>query len=316
MGKSPSLKTKIPMHKPQWDRWSYRIGCPVWGSPSWSDQVYPAGTPTDDFLAWYSCAFPTVEGNSTFYGVPPKTTFEKWRDTSADTFQFSFKFPRRISHDLRLQRCETELAEWLDRLSVLADSNRLGPTFLQLAPSFSFAYFPQLSAFLRQLPSTWPWAVEVRHPEWFDQGDKESRLNDLLQELGIDRVLFDSRPLNSMSASDETEVTSQTRKAKSPFRTTITGRRPMLRLIGRNDAAEVTSYWEWWSEQIANWIREGYQPWIFTHAPADAFAPGLARLLHEMIRLHLPALPSLPSWNELAPPAESTNNELKQLRLF
>jgi len=201
-------------------------------------------------------------------------------------------------------------------LSVLADSNRLGPTFLQLAPSFSFAYFPQLSAFLRQLPSTWPWAVEVRHPEWFDQGDKESRLNDLLQELGIDRVLFDSRPLNSMSASDETEVTSQTRKAKSPFRTTITGRRPMLRLIGRNDAAEVTSYWEWWSEQIANWIREGYQPWIFTHAPADAFAPGLARLLHEMIRLHLPALPSLPSWNELAPPAESTNNELKQLRLF
>ena len=160
MGKSSSIKTQIPLHKPQWDRWSYRIGCPVWGCRNWSDQVYPAGTPADDFLTWYSCAFPTVEGNSTFYAVPPKSTFEKWRDTSADTFQFSFKFPRRVSHDLRLQRCETELAEWLDRLSVLVDSNRLGPTFLQLAPSFSFAYFPQLSSFLRQLPSNWPWAVD------------------------------------------------------------------------------------------------------------------------------------------------------------
>ena len=77
------------MHKPQWDRWSYRIGCPV--------------------------------------------------------------------------------AEWLDRLSVLVDANRFGPTFLQLAPSFYFAYLPQLSSFLKQLPSDSPWAVEVRHQDWFDQ---------------------------------------------------------------------------------------------------------------------------------------------------
>ena len=316
MGKSSSAKTQIPMHKPQWDRWSYRIGCPVWGCRNWSDQVYPVGTQTDDFLSWYSCAFPTVEGNSTFYAVPPKSTFEKWRDSTAETFRFSFKFPRKISHDLRLQRCDTELKEWLDRLSVLKDANRLGPTFLQLAPSFSFAYMPYLSSFLKRLPSDWQWAVEVRHQDWFDDGDKESRLNELLQTLGVDRVLFDSRPLNSRTASDETEEASQTRKPKSPFRTTVTGRRPMVRLIGRNDAAEVAGYWEWWSEQIANWIREGYEPWIFTHAPDDAFAPGLARLLHELIRLHLPELPELPSWQELSPSHKPTTDELKQLRLF
>ncbi len=304
------------MYKPQWDRWSYRIGCPVWGCRNWAEQVYPSGTPSDDFLAWYSRAFPTVEGNSTFYAVPPKSTFEKWRDTSAEPFQFSFKFPRRISHDLRLQHCDSELAEWLDRLSVLRDANRLGPTFLQLAPSFSFTHFAQLAEFLRRLPADWPWAVEVRHQDWFDNSDKESRLNDLLQELCIDRVLFDSRPLNSRLASDATEEVSQTRKPKSPFRTTVTGRRPMLRLIGRNDAAEVSEYWEWWSEQIANWIREGYQPWIFTHAPDDTFAPGLARLLHEMIRLHLPELPTLPTWLELSQSEKSTDDELKQLRLF
>lgn len=316
MDKVTTPKVEIPAHNPRWDRWSYRIGCPVWGCRQWSGQVYPSGTQTDDYLKWYSHSFPTVEGNSTFYAVPPKSTFQKWRDSSAETFQFSFKFPRKISHELRLTRCDVELNEWLDRLSVLHEANRLGPTFLQLAPSFSFRYFPQLETFLKKLPTDWPWAVEVRHQDWFDKSDKEFRLNELLQGLGIDRVLFDSRPLNSRSASDDLESTSQARKPKSPFRTTITGRRPMLRLIGRNDAAEVASYWDQWSEQIAKWIREGLQPWIFTHAPDDKFAPGLARLLHELVRLHLPELPSLPDCFGLNQDRDNKPSEMTQLRLF
>lgn len=319
VGKSTPSKIQNPSHNPRWDRWSYRIGCPVWGCKQWSNDIYPNGTSSDDYLAWYSLAFPTVEGNSTFYGVPNKNTFEKWRDSSAETFQFSFKFPRKISHDLRLVRCDVELEEWLDRLSVLQAANRLGPTFLQLAPSFSFAYFPQLETFLRKLPGDWPWAVEVRHRDWFDNADKESQLNGLLQELAIDRVLFDSRPLNSLSASDATEEASQTRKPKSPFRTTVTGRRPMVRLIGRNDVAEVITYWEWWSEQIAAWIGQGYQPWIFTHAPDDAFAPGLARVLHELVRLHLPELPALPDLPNLRRQSEIVKeppSDWEQLKLF
>ena len=90
----------------------------------------------------------------------------------------------------------------------------------------------------------------------------------------------------------------------------------MVRLIGRNDAAEVSSYWEWWSEQIANWIQEGYHPWIFTHAPDDVFAPGLARLLHELVRLHLPELKTLPDWKGFNPDITETGSELKQLELF
>ena len=316
MGKSNPSNIQIPAHNPQWDRWSYRIGCPVWGCRDWSNQIYPNGTKADDYLSWYSHCFPTVEGNSTFYAVPQKSTFEKWRDSSAETFQFSFKFPRRISHELRLLRCATEIADWLDKLTVLYEAGRLGPTFLQLAPSFSFAHFPQLKSFLKQLPSDWLWAVEVRHPDWFDQGDKESRLNEMLHDLSMDRVLLDSRPLNSMLASDTTEETSQARKPKNPFRTTVTGRRPMVRLIGRNDAAEVSSYWGWWSEQIANWIREGYQPWIFTHAPDDAFAPGLARLLHDLVRLHLPKLETLPDWKGFNTDLTGAGDKWRQQELF
>jgi uncharacterized protein YecE (DUF72 family) len=315
MGKFTSQKITAPTQNPQWDSWSYRIGCPVWGCRSWGNLVYPPATRSEEFLQWYSHAFPTVEGNSTFYAVPPIATFEKWRDAAAPTFQFCFKFPKRISHELRLARCGEELKQWLERLEVLYHNGNLGPTFLQLAPSFSFAHFPQLAEFLSQLPKGWPWSVEVRHPDWFDNADCEAKLDELLQQLGIDRVLFDSRPLNATSASDETEHASQSRKPKSPFRATVTSSRPMLRLIGRNASSEVLEYWQFWAEQIAHWIRDGYQPWIFTHAPNDTFAPQLARLMHDLVRKHLPELPALPNVNSLAAeqPHEPT---LRQLDLF
>lgn len=76
MGKPSSQKVAILRHKPKWDIWSYRIGCPVWGCRDWGEIIYPNGTPSEDYLQWYSRLFSTVEGNSKFYAVPPKRTFE------------------------------------------------------------------------------------------------------------------------------------------------------------------------------------------------------------------------------------------------
>jgi uncharacterized protein YecE (DUF72 family) len=180
--------------------------------------------------------------------------------------------------------CDDLLREWLDRLSILAKRDRLGPTFLQLAPSFSPSHFSTLSEFLSKLPREWPWAVEVRHRDWFDTPEWEDRLDAMLSERGIDRVIFDSRPLNAMDASDSTEAASQQRKPKLPLRVQVTGTRPMVRLIGRNDFSEVTEYWDEWAERIAGWISQGFQPWVFTHAPDDKYAPGLVEALHSRVR--------------------------------
>jgi uncharacterized protein YecE (DUF72 family) len=312
MGKSNLAKIKLPDQKPDWDSWSYRIGCPVWGCKEWNDIVYPQGVSSDHILAWYSRMFPTVEGNSTFYAVPPVSTFEKWCDQSAEGFKFCFKFPQRISHDLKLIRCDSELKNWLDCLSILHREDRLGPTFLQLPPSFSFKYFGALELFLSKLPMDWPWAVEVRHLDWFDAGEYESRLDDLLSRLNIDRVLFDSRPLNSMAAKDLSEVASQTKKPRSPFRTTTTGKSPFLRLIGRNDQSEVTPFWHGWADQIAEWIRQGFQPWIFTHAPDDRYAPSLVKALHREVSQRIRSLPPLPDL--IAP--NNREDPPRQLELF
>ncbi|MFN7892160.1 MAG: DUF72 domain-containing protein [Pirellula sp.] len=313
MGKLNLTKVAIPTQKPNWDSWSYRIGCPVWGCKEWGGLVYPERTANEHYLSWYSHAFPTVEGNSTFYGVPGKSTFEKWSEQAAPGFQFCFKFPRRISHDCMLTRCDSETKEWLSCLEILYKDGKLGPTFLQLGPSFGFNRFGALELFLRGLPKDWPWAVEVRHQDWFDAAEGENRLDGLLGELEIDRVLFDSRPLNSLEASDAIEEASQKRKPRSPFRTTTTSKRPMLRLIGRNDWREVTKYWIQWADQIACWIDSGLQPWVFTHAPNDQYAPDLVKLMHRLVREKRGELPDLP---ELFEKPEPESPALRQLDLF
>jgi uncharacterized protein YecE (DUF72 family) len=312
MGKPNLGKDRIPTQIPGWDSWSYHLGCPVWGCKEWHGKIYPKGIASEHLLSWYTHSFPTVEGNSTFYSVPDVATFERWRAQAATGFQFSLKFPRSISHDRMLDGCDDLLREWLSKLEILREADKLGPTFLQLGPSFSFRHFDRLRRFVEKLPYDWPWAVEVRHRDWFDQGRCEEQLGSLLASRNIDQVLFDSRPLHAMAPSDAAEQAAQDRKPKSPFRATVTGKRPLVRLIGRNNPTEVCAYWDEWAARVAEWIRSGLQPWVFTHAPDDRFAPDLAAAFHQRLRIHLPRHPDLP-WPATQPDRSAS---LMQLELF
>ena len=265
------------MTSPDSPNWPLFLGCPVWSCDKWAGQVYPPRTARKDWLAWYTRTFNTVEGNSTFYALPSLETTRRWADESAKGFRFCFKVPRLISHELQLVKADEELHQFLNCIQPLANSDRLGPTFLQLSPSFGPERLESLESFLTRLPKSIPWAVEVRHLGWFDQSDNENRLNDLLSKLSIDKVLFDSRPLYQAPADDEIERVSQTRKPKTPLRRTVTARRPFLRIVGRNNVAMAERFFQQWAPIVSNWIEEGLTPYIFTHAPDDSFAPELAR---------------------------------------
>lgn len=293
-----------------WDTWPYRLGCPVWNCKHWEGEVYPDKASSQESLHWYARCFGTVEGNSTFYGLPAREALDRWCTQSSPGFRFAMKVPRAISHDAKLVACEGPLQRFLDVLSVLHEHDRLGPTFLQLGPDFSSKYANPLESFLERWPKTYPLAVEFRHRDWFDEATWEERIGRCLQELQIDRVIFDSRPLNSRESKDATEEQAQRRKPQSPWRATVTHSRPFVRLIGLNDVHEVESYWVEWADQVVRWIQEGLQPWIFTHAPDDRYAPRLARRFHELVREKLPQVPELP---RPFPPAPS---QPQQLSLF
>ena len=273
----------------------FYLGCPVWNCAGWGGQVYPEKSKKSDWLHWYTRTFNTVEGNSTFYGLPSLAVAKRWASESAKGFRFALKVPREISHVLRLHRAKEALARFCKVLKVLGVGHVLGPSFLQLPPDYGPENYVFLERFIRSLPREFPWAVEVRHHDWFDRSDNENRLDGLLCGLNIDKVIFDSRALFQTPADDECERVSQSRKPKTPHRVTVTGRNPMLRIVGRNRIEMADPWFEEWADQIVDWIATGLEPYVFTHAPDDQYAPSLARMFFEKIRKRIPDVGLIPT---------------------
>ncbi len=272
------------------------LGCPVWACAGWVGSLYPTSK-RRTWLSEYSQVFNTVEGNSTFYAMPTVDTVTRWADETEDGFRFALKVPRIITHECRLQFCDDETKLFVDALAVLQSKERLGSTIVQLPPSFSGRDCDTLEHFLRQLPREMPFAVEVRHLDFFDHAQHDDRLNELLFELGMDRCVFDSRALYSAPPSDEYERESQNRKPNLPVRPVAIGERPMVRFVGRNRVAETQPWIDEWVPVIAEWIERGKAPYIFAHSPNDEFAPEFARRLHTELIAIRPTVGALPeSW--------------------
>lgn len=286
----------------------YSLGCPIWSCEAWQGSLYRRTSPRRKWLAEYSQVFQAVEGNSTFYGLPSASTVERWCEETADDFHFVLKFPRAITHEKKLRDATAETSAFVDLLFVLAEAERLGPTMLQLPPYFSGADLPTLAAYLQRLPASLNYAVEVRHDDFFHGSVHDLRLADLLREQGVDRVIFDSRPLYSAAPDDEIEAASQTRKPLLPVRPIALGHRPILRLIGRNDISKVRPWVQEWIPTIRSWIQDGLHPYVFTHTPDDRYAPSFAQRFHQELIADDPNLPPLNRW-----PGQT---EAKQLELF
>lgn len=284
----------------------------MWACEHWKGGLYKKSAPRAEWLPQYSEVFNTVEGNSTFYALPSLDTARRWSGSVRPGFRFALKVPRSISHESWLRDCNSELAAFLKVAQILRADDHLGPSFVQLPPDFGPSQKSKLEFFLKDtLPSEFPWAVEVRHMGWFDETEHEPWLDDLLRELKMDKVLFDSRALNSKPATDATEKESQRRKPKTPLRNNATGQHPFLRFIGRNQLDEVKPWIDYWAGVIAGWINDGLEPFVFTHAPDDAYAPEFARRMHQAIGSHCENLPALPVW-----PGEKQAEPPQQLMLF
>lgn len=283
----------------------YFLGCPIWGNKAWINKVFTSDAKPVKFLRQYASAFNAVEGNTTFYGLPAVETVEKWRDATPPHFRFAFKFPRRISHDKSLVNTLGDVEQFLELMQPLGP--RLGPFFLQLPAGFSD--FARLEQFLMELPKEFQYAVEARHPAFYDEFIWD--FDQMLSDLGMDRVIFDTRRLMGFATHDPDIMESKRKKPKTPVVPGAVGPNPFLRYVGRPDPLEDKAALEEWVGYTAAWIREGRTPYIFMHqAPDDDLAPQLCRMFHELLVRELPDLEALPPW-----PAE-TEEKPFQLELF
>ena len=259
-----------------------RLGCPVWSVAGWVGEFY-ATRDRSQWLAEYSSVFETVEGNSTFYALPDRATTERWAEQTSGDFRFCWKVPRSISHDASLLDCQSETDELIDRLRILQEHDRLGPTLLQLGPAFDATCGDRLIAWLETWPHDMELAVEVRHADWFDEGRHERLLDQVLRDHNVSRCLFDSRALFASPPETPAEVASQQRKPRSPFRATVTNATAMVRFIGRDRIPAIEPWIRDWTRQVTAWLEEGLSVYLFTHAPNDQFAPAFARRFVEVL---------------------------------
>jgi uncharacterized protein YecE (DUF72 family) len=276
------------------------LGCPIWAFKGWVGSLFPAGTKPGDFLREYARRLTTVEGNTTFYAVPAAKTLLEWADETPDTFRFCPKLPRTISHAGNLVDHIEAAAQFVETMSQLGP--RLGPMFLQLPPRYSPRLFADLQAFLKAWPPQTRLAVEVRHLDWFDLPHHEA-LNEFLAVHDMARVVIDTRPIRGLSGDKILEgsvyqrmLEARERKPDLPILPVRTASFTFLRYIGHPTPEYNLPFLDEWADQLASWLREGTEAYVFCHCPDERLDPWLCREFHRRVAQRIP-LPPLP-WDE------------------
>ena len=284
---------------------TFYLGCAVWSFKDWVGNLYPAKSQPRDFLDLYSRRFTTVEGNTTFYAIPSSQTIAKWREQTPPDFKFCPKLHQQITHRGLLSPQIPATLDFLARMSELGD--RLGTTFVQLPPSYSPEAYDDLEEFLTACSqAVVPLALEVRHLDWF-KPQQSNRLNSLLDELQIARVLLDTRPI--YNCPDDPQIGSPRRKPRVPLLPIAIANTAFVRFISHPNEHHNSTYLQEWSNLVGDWLTQGKTVYFFVHCPQEKRSPNTAKYFYRLLEQHFPeTAPSLP-WDGIAP-------EPQQLNLF
>lgn len=276
---------------------SFWLGCAIWAYKGWVGDLFPLESRSGDFLRLYGQRFTAVEGNTTFYSIPDAETVARWRSETPTGFQFCLKLPKLLTHAGNLEPQIAKTLAFVEQMAALGD--RLGPLFAQLPPGYSPRYLDDLETFLTALPRhKADFALEVRHPDWFKQPHSQ-HLDDLLEELGIGRVLLDTRPIYDVP--DDPQLNLERRKPRLPLLPSVTAPFSLIRYISHPDLEMNQRFMQEWVAFINEALRQGTRIYFFVHCPMEERSPANARHFQHLLEQHRVPVPSLP-WNNLEPP--------------
>jgi len=270
----------------------------MWTHKAWPGRALPSGERLRAYAQWCDA----VEGNTTFYATPPPATVATWAAQTGPDFRFLPKFPRTVTHDHRFQGVEKDVRAFLDAMEPLGP--RAHALWIQLPSAFTPADVPALASFLRRLPGSFRYAVEVRHAAFFDDATAARALEDVLRAAEAEWVPFDTTEFFRTPPTSDVERDTWTKKPRVARRSAALTDRPIVRYLGRDDAARTIRGWQPWVDTVSTWLREGRSPTVFVHTPDNAAALELARRFHADVRARVPELEPLPEPRPEPAPAE------------
>lgn len=268
------------------------VGCAMWTHKSWQGRFIPHPLPAHERLRSYASWCDAVEGNTTFYATPTRATVTSWAEQLPPDFRFVGKLPKIVTHERRLTDVTEPVRAFLDAIEPLGP--RTHALWIQLPGSFGPADVPVLARFLRRLPDAYRYAVEVRHPAFFDDPRSCALLEEVLTAADAEWVPFDTTAFFASPPTSDAERDAWTRKPRTPLRADALTDRPIVRYLGRDDVTRTVEGWQRWVEVVVGWLREGRSPTFFLHTPDNAEAPALARRFHDEVRARVPELQPLP----------------------
>jgi uncharacterized protein YecE (DUF72 family) len=271
----------------------------MWTHAPWRGRFLPHPLPPQDRLRAYATWCDAVEGNTTFYATPARDVVESWARQTGPGFRFVVKLPKSITHERRLQGIDEELRAFLHAIEPLGP--RAHALWVQLPASFAPADLGALAAFLRGLPRSHRYAVEVRHRAFFEDARSERLLEGVLAGAGAEWVPFDTTTLFQSPPVSDAERDAWMKKPRVPYRSRALTDRPIVRYLGRDSTERTVEGWQRWVGTVTEWLREGRSPTVFVHTPDNADALALARRFHDDVRARLPEIEPLPDPAPLEP---------------
>ena len=272
----------------------------MWTHAPWQGRFLPRSLPPQERLRAYAGWCNAVEGNTTFYATPARGTVESWAAQTDPGFRLVVKLPKSITHERRFENVDAELRAFLDAVEPLGP--RAHALWVQLPASFAPADLGALAAFLRRLPGSHRYAVEVRHRAFFEDARAEGRLEQVLTGAGAEWVPFDTTTLFQSRPTSDAERDAWMKKPRVPRRSKALTGRPIVRYLGRDATEPTVAGWQGWVGRVAEWLREGREPTVFIHTPDNADALPLARRFHEEVRARVPEVEPLPEPEPVEPP--------------
>lgn len=140
------------------------IGTSGWQYKHWRGTFYPEDVKVKDHFTYYQKYFDTIEINNSFYRIPAKETFEKWKNQVNPDFNYVVKANRFITHMKKLHDTEDVLNNFLANAAALG--NKLSVILFQLPPGWQ-VNTQRLESFLKLLPKDVRCTFEFRNETWY-----------------------------------------------------------------------------------------------------------------------------------------------------
>ncbi|MBN2144781.1 MAG: DUF72 domain-containing protein [Candidatus Aureabacteria bacterium] len=236
------------------------IGTSGFSYDHWQGILYPHGSSSKERFRHYRSVFNTVEINNTFYHLPDKSVFKRWKEWGEDMFCFTIKANRYLTHVKRLKEIQSSLNKFYE--CVLELKETAGPVLFQLPPRWN-VNIERLSSFIHMLPENHRAVLEFRDSRWHC-----GEIFDLLKRNGVSFCIHDYPGVTSHAL--------------------ITGPFAYLRFHGPYPGYGGSYSYEhlkYWAVKISEWEKAGFPVYVYFNNDGGGFAVENAKTLIQIMAI-------------------------------